>query len=239
VSYIPTRDKIFITSNRDEKNLRKTALPPCVYETGNRKLIYPRDADAGGSWIALHENGNAAVLLNGAFKSHDPNPPYRLSRGRIFLEIIGAEKPLTNFHRLSLAQIEPFTVVLYEAEKLLECRWDGTDKYMTELNPAMPAIWSSVTLYDEDVIRKRRRWFLAFMDRQPHPTQKDILDFHHFTGDGDQANDLVMKREELYSTVSITSVLLTTDRGSMKYFDLKNGGRSEKKIEFRPALHVI
>ena len=27
-------------------------------------------ADAGGSWVALHEDGNAAVRLNGAFDKH-------------------------------------------------------------------------------------------------------------------------------------------------------------------------
>jgi hypothetical protein len=41
-----------------------------------------------------------------------------------------------------------------------------------------------------------------------------------------------MERKGLYSTVSITSILLTADRGSMKYLDLKEGKMYERKIEF-------
>ena len=81
VTYIPVNDKYFISSNRDEKNSRSQAAPPAVYKLNNIMLIFPKDADAGGSWIALHENGNAAVLLNGAFEKHNPLPPYKKKQG--------------------------------------------------------------------------------------------------------------------------------------------------------------
>ena len=70
VTFIPTGDKYFITSNRDEKNTRKFAIPPSAYEFESGKIFFPKDGDRGGSWIAIHENGNAAVLLNGAFEKH-------------------------------------------------------------------------------------------------------------------------------------------------------------------------
>ena len=71
VTFIPTKEKYFITSNRDEKNIRKQGYCPCrILRSIKRKLIFPKDGDAGGTWIALHENGNAAVLLNGAFEKH-------------------------------------------------------------------------------------------------------------------------------------------------------------------------
>ena len=89
VTYIPTNDKYFISANRDERNSRSNAIAPIVYLINQRKIIFPRDGDAGGSWIALHENRNAAVLLNGAFEKHIAMPPYRESRGKVFLKIIG------------------------------------------------------------------------------------------------------------------------------------------------------
>ena len=67
VTFIPGKDRYFITSNRDEKMLRKPAIAPQPYVINGNTLVYPRDADAGGTWIAMNENGNAAVLLNGAF----------------------------------------------------------------------------------------------------------------------------------------------------------------------------
>ncbi|MEP7377517.1 MAG: NRDE family protein [Chitinophagaceae bacterium] len=239
VTYIPTNDKYFISSNRDEKYSRKRAIPPKVYEINSKKLIFPKDGDAGGSWIALHENGNAAVLLNGAFEKHIPMPPYRKSRGKIFLNIITDERPVRHFHQLDLEQIEPFTLILLEKDNLYECRWDGNDKHCQQLKKHRPYIWSSATLYDKNIVEKREQWFAAFLNRNPHPTQKDILEFHQFTGDGDMQNDLLMEREGVYTTVSTTSMLLTEDRGSMKYLDLKDNKFTEKKIEFESSCEFI
>ena len=239
VTYIPTNDKYFISSNRDEKHSRSQAIAPVVYEINQKKLIFPKDGDAGGSWIALHENGNAAVLLNGAFEKHIPMPPYRKSRGKIFLNIIADKTPVRYFHQLDLDQIEPFTLVLLEKDSLYECRWDGNKKYYQQLKKHRPHIWSSATLYEKNVVEKREQWFAAFLSQNPHPTQKDILEFHQFTGDGDAQNDLLIEREGVYTTVSITSMLMTQDRGSMKYLDLKDNSVSEKKIEFESSYEFI
>ena len=239
VTFIPANDKYFISSNRDEKYTRCQAIAPMVYRINDKKLIFPKDVDAGGSWIALHENGNAAVLLNGAFEKHIPDPPYRKSRGKIFLNIIGNETPVRHFHQLDLYLIEPFTLILVEKNNLYECRWDGIDKHYQQLKKHRPYIWSSVTLYEKAIVQKREQWFAVFLNRNPHPTQKEILEFHQFTGDGDTCNDLLMEREGVFSTVSITSMLLTAVRGSMKYLDLKNNRITEKKIEFESSCQPI
>jgi uncharacterized protein with NRDE domain len=236
VTYIPVNDKYFFTSNRDEKNVRATALNPAVYDVNGKKLIYPKDAKAGGTWIALHENGNAAVLLNGAFEKHIPKPFYRSSRGNILLEIISDERPAWYFHQMDLSGIEPFTLILSEQESLFDCRWDGQGKYGKQLKKHRPYIWSSATLYDKDIVHKREQWFAAFLSNNPKPTQKDILAFHQFSGDEDLANNLMMERDDIYSTVSITSIFLTADRASMKYLDLKNNTMHESKIELQGSF---
>jgi uncharacterized protein with NRDE domain len=232
VTFIPVRDKFFITSNRDEKNSRKQAIPPAVYEFDSGKIIFPKDGDAGGTWVALHENGNAGVLLNGAFEKHIPQPPYRLSRGQIFLHVIASESPVRRFDRLDLDRIEPFTLILIDKGDLYECRWDGNRKYCAQLRSYRHHIWSSATLYESEAIKKREQWFASFLNKNPNPTQEDILHFHHFAGDGDKTNDLQMERNGKYSTVSITSILLTADRGSVKYIDRKQDKTYERKIEF-------
>ena len=185
----------------------------------------------GGSWIASHENGNAAVLLNGAFEKHVPQPPYRLSRGKIFLHVIASETPVTRFDRVSLERIEPFTLIIFEKGDLYECRWDGIKKYCKQLMSYRPHIWSSVTLYEEQVIKKRESWFASFLNENPLPSHHDILNFHQFTGDGNKYHNLQMERDELYSTVSITSVSLAADRADMKYHDLKEQKLYETDIK--------
>jgi len=232
VTFIPVKDKYYITSNRDEKVFRKQAIPPQLYNVDGRKLLFPRDTDAGGTWIALHENGNAAVLLNGAFIKHTSKPPYSRSRGLIFLDIIKSNMPVKRFLRIDLYKIEPFTLVLFDNNDLYECRWDGREKYCVQLKKYRPHIWSSATLYDKKTIKKREYWFAKFLNRNPHPSQKDILNFHRFSGDGDERNDLLMNRDGLYSTVSITGIELNDERGNMQYLDLKNEKNYSEEMQF-------
>ena len=239
VSFIPSNDKYFITSNRDEKLSRKTAISPGMFDYNGQKLFFPKDADAGGTWIVMKENGDAAVLLNGAFICHTAEPPYRLSRGIILLDIFSTEKPSATFAKINLRDIEPFTLVLLENNCLYEFRWDGTEKFCKQLNINMPYLWSSTTLYDGFVIKKREQWFASFLSDHPTPTQQDILNFHRFTGDGNKQNDLLMTRDGIYTTVSITSILLTKDRGCIQYLDISGNTSSEIKIELLQSSQAI
>ena len=239
VSFIPVRDSIFITSNRDEKLSRKHAIGPGRFEYNGFKLFYPKDGNAGGTWIVMKENGDAAVLLNGAFICHRAEPPYRTSRGIILLDIIATEKPSVTFTKINLIDIEPFTLVLLENNCLYEFRWDGNEKYCRQLKADRPHIWSSATLYDGFVVKKREQWFASFLNSHLIPTQNDILSFHHFTGDGDKKNDLLMTRDGIYKTVSITSIFLTKDRGSIKYMDLSNNTSSEVKVELLQSSETM
>jgi hypothetical protein len=80
-------------------------------------------------------------------------------------------------------------------------------------------------------MKKREQWFAKFLNETPLPTQQDILHFHQFTGDGDATNDLLMTRKGQYTTVSITAIQLTKDRGNMRYLDIPHKKSSEIKIE--------
>lgn len=239
VTFIPGKEKVIITSNRDEKNKRKPALAPSLYMYKGWKMIFPKDAEAGGSWIAFKENGDAAVLLNGAFIKHHSQAPYRESRGTIFLDMLASKYPSYKFSKMNLNGIEPFTIILFEKGSLYQFRWDATEKYCKQLSASRPHIWSSATLYDGLIIKKREQWFAEFLNRNCFPTQQDILNFHRFSGDGDSSNDLMMNRDDVYSTVSITSILLTNDRGSMKYLDTKNSRRVEMNIELTTDLKTL
>ncbi len=232
VTFIPVKDKFFITSNRDEKARRKQAIPPKRYKHGDITLIYPKDADAGGSWIAMRNDGDAAVLLNGAFIKHIPMPPYKRSRGNIFLEVIAGNMPVRKFLRIDLFNIEPFTLILFEDNNLYECRWDGNKKYCKQLENYRPHIWSSATLYDEEVVKKREYWFLKWLNKNPNPTQQDILHFHQFAGDGDKHNDLRVNRDGKLFTVSVTGIKLNAEKGTMRYLDLKDNMVYRQEIEF-------
>lgn len=223
VTFIPTSEGIYLTSNRDENKNRSPALPPQVYTGDGSELIYPKDQDAGGSWIALKDKGDAAVLLNGAYVKHIHRPPYRKSRGLVFLEIIEARDPLERFRGMELEGIEPFTLVLYSGRRLWDCRWDGFRKYILALAAAKPHIWSSATLYNGSVAKERRQWFEKWLQTNHSFSYEKVLDFHHSAGNGDIRNDLVMNRDNKMLTVSVTSILIEKDNYRMIYNDLKTG----------------
>jgi len=230
VTFIPSNKQIFLTSNRDEKHWRAAAHLPEAYPGKSGKIIFPKDGDAGGTWFAVHENGKGVVFLNGGFIKHTPQPPYRKSRGLILLDLIDQDSPVDGFRNIFLDNIEPFTAVIWEDQKLFECRWDGGVKHEICLAPNIPHIWSSVTLYDQDVIIKRKNWFNEWLEHHSHPTQEEILRFHQFTGDGDQHNDLMMNRDGKVFTVSVTSACIGNREIITEYVDVKQSKTTRRNF---------
>lgn len=223
VTYIPTSKGAYLTSNRDESTQRGHALLPDQYVRNGIRLIYPQDRDATGSWIAMKENGDAAVLLNGAFIRHERKTDYCKSRGLIFLEIMANNNPYEVFSAINLDAIEPFTLVLVSGKQLFECRWDGYKKHQSLLNASRPHIWSSVTLYDNEAAKQRKRWFFSWFSSTSPLSTKKIMEFHRHAGKGDFHNGMVINRANKMRTVSITSVAVNTSRPAMNYCDLQTG----------------
>jgi hypothetical protein len=236
VTFIPVKDRIFLTSNRDEKNWRSAASPPAVYEFSTGRMLFPKDGNAGGTWIAAHESGNVIVFLNGGWKAHTPSPPYRKSRGLILLDLADHSTPYNGFIAINLNNIEPFTAIIYDNQQLFECRWDGENKYTTQLDKTSSYIWSSCTLYSDGVISKRKAWFETWIAKHPTPTQEQILHFHQFTGDGDSHNDLLMNRDGKVFTVSVTSVDLSLAGVEMTYLDTRSKEQFSGQLLFESSI---
>jgi uncharacterized protein with NRDE domain len=242
VTYISQPNGFFLTSNRDEKKIRLKAEPPQWYQFASGNIMFPKDGTAGGTWIALHENGNAMVLLNGGFTNHEYLPPYRKSRGLVFLDLFDHPQPIAAFDSVSLFKIEPFTLVIRQQDLLFEARWDGSEKVIKELNPIQSYIWSSATLYPYPVIEKRNSWFHSFLQNNETVSKKNILNFHRFAGDGDETNDIRMNRNDELFTVSITLLHQTNGCSTMNYYDLlSNESFSQEIVHQNPvtAAHEV
>jgi uncharacterized protein with NRDE domain len=125
VSFVRTNGKTIITSNRDEKTVRPSAIEPKNYWVGNKNIFFPKDNKAGGTWYAITEDKTVLVLLNGAAEKHQLQSYYRKSRGLIVLDIISANSPIYEWDSINLMDIEPFTLVLFQDLKLYQLRWDG------------------------------------------------------------------------------------------------------------------
>ncbi|RYY53618.1 MAG: hypothetical protein EOO09_17310 [Chitinophagaceae bacterium] len=236
VSFIPDCGRVYLSSNRDEKHTRPHALPPAVFSSNGYEIQLPLDPVSNGSWIAARNTGDAAVLLNGAFDKHLPLPVYRKSRGKVLIEIISAGKPVEEFEWYDCNNIEPFTLILYVQQQLMECRWDGLEKHIRELDANTPMIWSSATLYDNRIAKQRQHWFQDWLNNTREINTPAILDFHKKGGMGDRQNDLVMNRENQLYTVSITSICIDEDQVTMDYLDLKIGSQHRSNLNLLPIL---
>jgi len=221
VSFISSRGQYLITSNRDEHVSRPLALEPQEKTIGSVKVLFPKDPKAGGTWFALNENGSVAVLLNGGFVNHNPTGNYMRSRGLVLLDVIASKNPFELLQEMELYQIEPFTLVLFNG-KLLEFRWDGHQKYFRPLDKAKNHIWSSATLYKDEVVDHRRKLFRKFIDGNPRISAHEVVDFHS-NNHNDFENGFIIDRDSGLKTFSVTQVIIgQNDDMVMRHLDLLN-----------------
>jgi len=226
VTYLPLSNSSFIlTSNRDESQLRKIALPPEKYLIYNANVYFPKDMDANGTWFAAAETKFTLCLLNGAFRRHVRRPPYRLSRGLMLLDFFKYLNVRDFICQYNYEGIEPFTLLIFEQSPkttIHEISWDGKRIYFCIKNAAAPYIWSSAQLYPKKVIEEREKWFVEWLTKNVF-TMDNIFRFHKKGGTGNSRTNLLMNRDGKVFTVSITS-LLRGEKGSiMRYEDLISG----------------
>ncbi len=207
LTFIPKKDNVIITSNRDEHISRGLANFPISKEIGKEHVYFPQDPKAGGTWLAASTEGRINVLLNGAFQKHKHTPPYRLSRGIVLLDAFKFSS-LSDFRLVyDLQGIEPFTMVQFNLkfQTIEEIRWDGKTKHYVTLDFKTPHIWSSATLYDEANRNQRKEWFSKWLDAS-FLSKADMFKFHQFKGNGDTNNSINMSRGNGLQTVSISQI---------------------------------
>ena len=231
VTYLPLGDNNFIlTSNRDETPLRKT-IPLETYKENGVELTYPKDALAGGTWIGASTKNRLVCLLNGGFKNHTRNRYYKISRGVIVKKILSTDNGVAYINNFDFTDIEPFTLILIDYHLQLEAYelvWDGIKKHFKKLAEE-PKIWSSSSLYTEEMKVLRKEWFSDWLAENDVFQQEKIVDFHQNENLGNTEISLKMKRA-FVETVSITSVKKIASNIEMTYLDLRTTKRVQKKL---------
>jgi uncharacterized protein with NRDE domain len=220
LSYLPLENGFIFTSNRDERKARARAIAPQLYSIHGSQVVYPKDPEAGGTWLAVSESGIAICLLNGAKEKHISNPPYRQSRGLLLLDFWKYADPQNFLENTDFDGIEPFTLVVAQIGKCETIRWNGQNTEFEVKDSKKPAIWSSATLYSPEVIKERENWFQEWLKNQTSFETNSILDFHRLGGKGDPGNHLVMSRSDQKSTLSISSVSVQSENIEFHYQDL-------------------
>lgn len=224
VTFFPKPNNAFIlTSNRDEAPGRDTFSPE-LYNDDGVKLLYPKDALAGGTWIGISEKKRAVTLMNGGFVAHKRKAFYRKSRGVVVTDFLKTDDLKAGVETYNFEDIEPFTAVIVEWKQevqLFQLVWDGLNFDFSE-EPLAPQIWSSSPLYPADLKKKREKWFSEFLFEKVRPSDKELLEFHKTAGEGDLNSNLIMDRG-VVKTKSITQIEKQNDTVEMYYEDLQTG----------------
>jgi hypothetical protein len=238
VSYFPlsSAHNFILTSNRDEKDFRAT-LPPAIHKLHGTSLLYPKDEQAGGSWITANNKGRVCCLLNGAFIAHEKQDFHTVSRGTILLELSTSALSVdTFFAGKNLSNVEPFTIVSIEQKSeqigsLCEFVWDGNEKHFRQLDSNAPYIWSSVTLYNKEQRKERKEWFTQFLaEAEGELSAEQIFAFHSGSHTHDNSINLVMQRGGGLKTVSITQIRPQHGNLQMTYFDMLSDSKQQLAI---------
>ena len=176
VTFLPglPRGGWLLATNRDESPRRLPALAPYATEIGGRLVLAPRDADAGGTWIGVDEQGFALTILNGDRPAAAPPPGNPVSRGRLVLELLelrdvdAVDSELRRCAQAGEMPYRPFKLVVVETGRggapaaLRRADWDG--RSLTLAATTGPQCITSSTLQPEAVAEARCAAFARFLE---------------------------------------------------------------------------
>ncbi|MGC4101831.1 NRDE family protein [Ferruginibacter sp.] len=229
VSYVPIKDGYVFTFNRDEDPNRYTPHFITRQKLLQKEIFYAKDNKAGGTWFATDSLGNAAMLFNGAFTRHQKKTGYAKSRGVILLQLVAAQNMLDYFDNENMHTIEPFSIILFENKNLYRLVWDGMNKHVLPMQETNAHIFSSATLYEENIQQLRKEWLAEFMQQQIINSEA-LLHFHSNYKNTDKQNGMVIERPGGCSTLSISQAVITQQATVIKHVDLKTGMQYQQQI---------
>jgi len=222
VSYIPSTSGFILTSNRDERKNRKTSTSVVSEIIHNEKVNFPKDLEAGGTWISSSQR-KSLCLLNGAFEPHIRKEKYRKSRGLVLLDTYQYENTLDFISKYDFSNIEPFTLIIvtHDTKVILEkIIWDEHQIHYENLNPNEPHLWCSVPLYGPLELATRKKIFERFVSKKTQLTKDDIMLFHSNTN----SEETMLYDNGDKATVSITQISHENTETNLNYYDLNSDG---------------
>ncbi len=137
------------------------------------------------------------------------------------LDIISAPSAIEAWKTIDLTNIEPFTLVLFQDNLLYQLRWNDIEKETVTLDATQNYIWSSSTLYAKEVREKRANWFATFIDTKPQVSEDEMYQFHRYAEGDNKEHGLVINRNDVLKTLSITQTVIDKNKVVLSHYDLQ------------------
>lgn len=145
------KNDFILTHNRDESHFRPTSNEIFTETINEKEYTAPKDLVSGGTWIFYSEE-YVCCILNGEYKIHSHQPPYRKSRGLVLIDLLNYHSIDEFVEKVDLEGIEPFTMIMLN-RKINEKKilvWDEKAKHLEDHSKENLIIRSSSPLYTID-----------------------------------------------------------------------------------------
>lgn len=218
---------LILACNRDEQVTRQIAEPPRIHEFERGVgAIFPRDPDAGGSWVGVNTSGIAVSLLNNYAADIRPPPREPRSRGVLVprmlqMQTMGEVVDEMQSQREGLAHFRPFWLIVASipadsAVSSTRFTWDGDRLDVEAVALPMAQISSG---FEHVRVEKSRRVHIENLLRDGNawtPRELNMVFGGHLPTRG--ATSVCMHRDDA-STVSHTRIEISHDDVTLAYYD--------------------
>ena len=211
----------FITMNRDEARSRHE-YPSLFSADATHPMVYPRDAQAGGTWFGVNGAGIVLALLN---RYQDPQVQGKHSRGWLIPELL--KLPTVAAMRAQFDGVEPalfvsdynpFDLVFIDAKHVLRLSWNGAQATWHE--HSAPCFFTSSSLRPLEVIALRETTFDDWQSKSAGTDldAESILHTLHWADKADAQTAIRMRREQTHSK-SLCQVTLASQTLRLSYWN--------------------
>jgi hypothetical protein len=216
----PGGDALRLVINRDERRLRMQARPPAMFAPSGVSAIWPVDHEGGGTWAAVTEHGLAFALLNasgpwaGAGLSDE-----LVSRGAIIpylAQAIDIDEVERRFRSGPACwPCRPFKLLVASLDRVVML----SPSAGVDIDP--PFVVATSGLGDQLVDGPRRAVFADLLRTSASAWEAQDRLHQHVWPDRRHLSALMSRPDAC--TVSRTTILLTRERGEMRYCAIVDG----------------
>lgn len=251
VTVVPTPAGFRLVHSRDEQRVRTPGEPPRAIDLNGRRALTPRDPDAGGTWVAVREDGLALAIMN---VNPVTNPDWESAKGsrsrgmiiRDLLETIGTgpDSPLGPVAELNPDDYAPFRLIIARpgrdstAPAIDEWTWSGSrhPSGLVRSTPDAPVCWATSGLGDTTVA-DRLPLFDELVRPEPTPDAQDR--YHRHAWPGREPQSVLMTRGDA-RTVSITAVEVSGENRRMTYTQIADAeSEADRPTPLEPEVLTL
>ena len=226
-------EELIVCFNRDEQHNRATSLPPTGWDEG---FLAPRDADAGGSWLAAKPDGTLLALLN-HYPPDQPFIPEAKSRGSLVTMLASRDvvPSASILRKLGVERMKPFRLVVLSRSTSVLLTWNGR-RIMRKTLANEGGFITSSSWNTKPVTAARQKVYRQWRRTASDGNLADMIEFHSFASHAKgSAWAICMSRDDA-RTVSLNTVRVTNSHVEMTQQDRPLGSESFSKHIHRSSI---